>query len=72
MHKMLTTQLISLLFCTEGFIYINFQEFLADLKDSKARGELELTGSKHRATSSIGSDGSDSEIRRMMMRAGIQ
>ena len=34
--------------------------------------DLEMTGSKHRATSSIGSEGSDSEIRRMMMRAGIQ
>ena len=56
----------------EGFIYINFKEFLADLKDAKARAELELTGSKHRATSSIGSEGSDSEIRRMMMRAGMQ
>ena len=56
----------------EGFIYINFKEFLADLKDAKARADLELTGSKHRATSSIGSEGSDSEIRRMMMRAGMQ
>ena len=56
----------------EGFIYINFQEFLADLKDTKARADLELTGSKHRATSSIGSEGSDSEIRRIMLRAGIQ
>ena len=56
----------------EGFIYINFSEFLADLKDSRTRADLELTGSKHRATSSIGSDGSDSSVRRIMMRAGIQ
>lgn len=27
----------------EGFIYINFAEFLSDLKDAKARGDLELT-----------------------------
>lgn len=45
---------------------------MADLKDSRTRADLELTGSKHRATSSIGSDGSDSSVRRMMMRAGIQ
>lgn len=53
----------------EGVIYINFKEFLADLKDPRSR-ELELTSSKHRATSSLGSEGSDTEMRRLIRSGG--
>ena len=50
----------------EGIIYINFKELLIDLKDPRGR-DLELSGnSKIRAASSLGSEGSDSEMRRMM------
>ena len=54
----------------EGVIYINFKEFLIDLKDPRNR-ELELSGnSKIRAASSLGSEGSDSEMRRMLRDRG--
>lgn len=48
----------------EAIIYINFKEFLADLKDPRNK-EIELTSSRYRNTSSIGSEGSDSDIRRL-------
>ena len=51
----------------EGTIFINFKEFLIDLKDPKCR-DLDLTSTKHRATSSIGSDSESEAIR--IMRAG--
>lgn len=51
----------------EGTIFINFKEFLIDLKDPKCR-DLDLTSNKHRATSSIGSDSESEAIR--IMRAG--
>lgn len=54
----------------EGVIYINFKEFLADLKDTRGAREFDITSSKHRATSSIGSDGSDNESRRLGGRGG--
>ena len=52
----------------EGIIYINFKEFLTDLKDPRGK-DLEMSGPSKARASSIGSDGSDSE-RRMLMRAG--
>lgn len=52
----------------EGVIYINFKELMTDLKDPRSK-EMDFTQSKHRATSSLGSEGSDSEMRRVM-RAG--
>ena len=48
----------------EAIIFINFKEFLADLKDPRGR-EMDITSSRNRPTSSIGSEGSDSEIRRL-------
>lgn len=51
----------------EGIIYINFKEFMIDLKDPRGK-DIDYTNSKHRPTSSINSDGSD-EIKRIM-RAG--
>ena len=47
----------------EGVIFINFKEFMADLKDPRAAREMDFTASRHRATSSLGSEGSDSETR---------
>ena len=38
----------------EGVSYINFKEFLADLKDARGK-EFDFTSSKHRAQSSLGS-----------------
>ena len=52
----------------EGIIYINFKEFMIDLKDPRGR-EIDMTTSKHRQTSSINSDGSD-EIKRIMRAGG--
>ena len=52
----------------EGVIYINFKEFLADLKDARGK-ELDYTSSKHRAQSSLGSEGSD-DMRRVMRTGG--
>ena len=52
----------------EGVIYINFKELMTDLKDPRNK-DMDFTHSKHRATSSLGSEGSDSEMRRVM-RAG--
>ena len=49
----------------EGIIYINFKEFLQDLKDARGR-EFDITSSKQRATSSLGSECSDSEMKRIM------
>jgi len=54
----------------EGVIFVNFKEFLVDLKDSRAGREYDMTGSKHRATSSLGSDDSGSDLRRMLRAAG--
>lgn len=48
----------------EAAIYINFKELLADLKDPRSK-DLDITSSRHRATSSIGSEGSDSDIKRI-------
>jgi len=48
----------------EAIIYINFREFLADVKDPRGK-ELDITSSRYRATSSIGSEGSDSDIKRI-------
>jgi hypothetical protein len=53
----------------EGVIYINFKEFLTDMKDPRGK-EFDITSSKHRATSSLGSEGSDSEMRRIMRAGG--
>ena len=53
----------------EGIIYINFKEFLSDLKDPRGR-DLEIASSKHKATSSIGSDGSDTDMKRIMRGNG--
>ncbi len=52
----------------EGIIFINFKEFLSDLKDPRGR-DLDIASSKHKATSSLGSEGSDSEMKRVI-RAG--
>lgn len=49
----------------EGIIYINFKEFMIDLKDPRAGKDM----AKHRATSSIGSEGSE-EIQRIMRSGG--
>ena len=48
----------------ESIIFINFKEFLADLKDPRSK-DIDLTSSRYRNTSSIGSEGSDSEIKRL-------
>ena len=48
----------------EAIIYINFREFLGDLKDPRSK-ELDITSSRYRNTSSIGSEGSDTDIRRL-------
>ena len=54
----------------EGIIYINFKELLVDLKDPRCR-DLELSGnSKIRAASSLGSEGSDSEMRKLLRGGG--
>lgn len=53
----------------EGVIFINFKEFMADLRDPRGR-EMDFTTSKHRATSSIGSEGSDTEMRKVA-RGGV-
>lgn len=52
----------------EGIIYINFKEFMIDLKDTRSK-EIDLTSSRYRPTSSIGSEGSD-EIKRIMRAGG--
>lgn len=52
----------------EAIIYINFKEFLSDLKDPRSR-DLDIASSRYRATSSIGSEGSDSEMKKKMRGA---
>ena len=55
----------------EGTIFINFKEFLDDLKDPRG-ASIDKSPSKLRATTSIGSDGSDSEVsRRMIQRSPL-
>ena len=53
----------------EGTIFINFKEFLLDLKDTRSK-DFEVTSGTHRPTSSIGSDGSDSEIKKIIRAGG--
>lgn len=48
----------------EATIYINFKEFLADVKDPRSK-EIDITSSRIKNTSSIGSEGSDSDLRRL-------
>ena len=55
----------------EGTIFINFKEFLDDLKDPRG-ASIDKSPSKLRQTTSIGSDGSDSEVsRRMIQRSPL-
>lgn len=56
----------------EGVIYINFKEFLADLRDSKGKDLDVLSSARLKQTTSIGSDNSDSDARRSLRSSPLQ